>query len=270
MLAAGNAAHAIVVGGSNPNSANVLYGQPVDGVNLSGVVTVTSSIGGCTGTLLSDGRSILTAGHCVTSSYGSALASGITVTFLGPSGNVTTSVASVAVNPGWTGNSTLGGDLAVLLLSVPAPAFASGYDLYTGSVPFTSPVVVAGYGLGGTGLTGAVTSYGTLRAGENEYVVTGSAFGWSSTLLIAQFYESSQPSTNALNAAYPYSSADLVTIAHGDSGGPSFYNGQIIGVHDLGICFTSVTFPNLCATPPSVNSANNSYFGELFADTSVA
>jgi len=172
------------------------------------------------------------------------------------------------VNPGWTGDATQGGDLAVLRLSSIAPAFATGYRLYD-DVPTTAPIVIAGYGISGTGLTGANGSFGSLRAGRNQYVVTGSVFSWSSTLLVGEFYQDGVPSTNALGVLdpTPYFAADEVDISHGDSGGPSFLNGELVGVHDLGICLTS---GGVCATPPSVNSANNSYFGQLFADVSVS
>ncbi len=173
--------------GTDPYSALVVYGQPIDGVNLSGVVEVSSSIGGCTGSLLLDGSSILTAGHCVTSMYGAALASNITVTFMAPGGVAdSVSVASVSVDPGYTGNSTQGNDLAVLHLSSPAPGFATGYALYNGT-PTTALDLLAGYGVSGNGLTGANGTYGNLQAGENQYVVNGSYFGWSSQLLVGEF-----------------------------------------------------------------------------------
>ena len=239
----------------------------VNGVNLNGVVELITNTGiGCSGSLLSDGFSVLTAGHCVTSSYGSALPTSDTVSFLGPSGVVSGTVASYFVDPLWTGDSTLGGDLAVLRLAQQAPAFATGYSLFMGT-PTTAPELIAGYGLGGTGLTGAVTGFGTLRAGTNEYVADGSYFGWSSILLVGQFYDSGTPSTNAFGIPIPYTAFDEVDISRGDSGGPSFYNGQIIGVHDLGICF-SVSID--CNVPPSVSTANDSFFGEMFADTSVS
>ncbi|MGD0497320.1 MAG: trypsin-like serine protease [Bryobacteraceae bacterium] len=267
-------AWAIVVAGTDPSSAIVTYGQSVNGVNLSGVVMVTSSIGGCSGTLLMDGWTILTAGHCVTSSYGSPIASNITVTFLGPSGTVSDTVSSVSVNPGYTGDSTQGDDLAVLKLHNAAPYFATGYPLFDGA-PTTAPDVVAGYGVSGTGLTGANGSYGVLRAGENAYATTGEIFGWSSTLLIGEFYKSGAPSTNALWDSYgldpnPYDAADEVDISHGDSGGPSFYDGELIGVHDLGICLSSQDSPDTCSVPPSLNTSDNSYFGELYGDVSVS
>jgi len=87
--------YGIVVAGTDPNSALVSYGQVVNGVQMTGVAMITSSIGGCTGTLLMDSFSVLTAGHCVTSSFGSGIATGITVSFLGPGGLVAQSVSMV-------------------------------------------------------------------------------------------------------------------------------------------------------------------------------
>lgn len=269
--------HAIVTAFPTYNP-NVLGSSPVvDGVDLNGVVELITSSGiGCSGSLLTDGFSILTAAHCITNKFGGPLPTTDTAYFLGPSGTVSISVASYFVDPGYSGDSTEGGDLAVLRLSQQAPAFATRYSLYTGSFT-TDPILMAGYGLTGTGTGGASGGFGTLRAGTNEYVTNGSnsIFGWSSSLLIGQFYDSDLPTTNALEvglphspfAGLPYSAFDEVDIAPGDSGGPSFYNGQIIGVHDLAVCFGSTT---ACDTPPSVNPALNSYFGEMFADTSVS
>src|SRR5208283_6194790 len=64
----------------------------------------------------------------------------------------------------------------------------------------------------------------------------------------------------------PYSSTDEVDIAPGDSGGPTFYDGEIIGVHDIGICQGTSS----CNTPPSVGATLDSFFGEMYGDTSVA
>jgi V8-like Glu-specific endopeptidase len=262
---------AIVVSSTSYNST-VDFGTSVDGVNLSGVVMITDSIGGCTGSLLSDDFTILTAGHCVTSAYGQPIATNITVTFMGPEGPVYETVSSVTVDPSYTGDSTAGGDLATLQLSSQAPSFAVGYGLYTGTVSFgnTAAILLAGYGVSGNGTDGADGSFGTLNAGTNAYEEYGTSLNsaWSSTLLVGQFYESGVSSTNALNIRHPYSASSEVDISHGDSGGPSFYDGEIIGVHDLGICFTDSS--GNCDTPPSLNSSNNSYFGELFADVSTS
>jgi hypothetical protein len=249
-----------VVGGASP----VAYG-----VDLSGVVElITSTDIGCSGTLLSDGFSVLTAGHCVNADFGAALPTGDTAYFTGPDGTFADPVSAYFVDPGWTGNALLGGDLAVLRLSQQAPAFATRYSLYSGTAPLDSALVVAGYGLTGTGTTGATGGFGTLRVGTNEYVTLGSAFKWTSSLLVGEFYDSAVPNTNALGVADPYSAFNEVDIAEGDSGGPSFYDGEIVGVHDLGICHTDSN--GACTDPPALGSTNTSYFGDLFADTSVS
>ena len=265
---------AIVIASGDPNSASVVvgYNQVVDGVNLSGVVLLGT---GCSGSLLSDDYSILTAGHCVTSSYGSSVPSSITVNFLGPSGFVPYTATTYFVNPGWKGDPTAGTDLAIVRLNQAAPSFATGYSLFTG-IATTSPILLAGYGWGGTGTTGGdggTYPFGTLRQGENAYEGTGATpsfgLGWSANLLVGQFYESGVSSTNALGVASPYSASDEVDISHGDSGGPSFYNGLLIGVHDLISCYSpSEGAP--CNEPPSVSTIDNSYFGQMFADTSAS
>jgi len=275
--------HAIVIADPLDYSGVVSGSSPiVDSVNLSGVVKLVLGQEGCTGSLLSDGISILTAAHCVDSHYGATLPATGTATFLGPSGTVTDNIADYFVDPLWNGVSTSGNDLAVLRLATKAPSFATEYTLYDGSAP-DGPEVLAGYGLGGTGTTGAVTAFGTLRVGTNEYVTDGSDFGWSDTLLMGQFYDASTPSSNAfctcsynntcstppppLCSVAPYTATSEVDIAPGDSGGPTFYDGQIIGVHDLGVCLgTSPT----CTEPPAEGTTDNSYFGEMYADVSAA
>src|SRR5271157_1428891 len=190
---------AIVIASGDPNSASVVvgYNQAVDGVNLSGVVELASSSGiGCSGSLLSDDYSILTAGHCITSSYGSSVPASVTVNFLGPSGFVPYTATTYFVDPGWTGDPSAGSDLAIIRLNQAAPLFATGYSLYTG-IATTSPILLAGYGWGGTGTTGGdggTYPFGTLRQGENAYEGTGATpsfgLGWSANLLVGQFYES--------------------------------------------------------------------------------
>jgi V8-like Glu-specific endopeptidase len=246
------------------------YDQSADGINMSGVVMIVSSgIGGCTGSLLGDGTSILTAGHCVSSSYGGFVSPDITVYFQGPNGFIAYTAASVSVDPQWNGTSTDGGDLAVIHLAQLAPAFATRYDLDPLPVG-TGPEVLAGYGYGGTGTGGYNTSlYDSLRVGENEYVYNGIALGWSSTMLVGQFYENGVSSTNALHASNPYSAVDEVDIAPGDSGGPTFYDGEIVGVHDVSACVTNTQNSSECAVPPALSTTNNSSFGDLFGDTGV-
>ena len=243
---------AIVVASGDPSSSVVAYKQVVDGVNLNGVVELDSSDGfGCSGSLLSDGYSILTAAHCVTSSP-----SYVNVYFPGPSGSVDYIATTYYVDPLYTGDSTQGNDLAIVRLNQAAPSSAIGYSFYTGFT--TSTILLAGYGETGTGTTGATGGFGTLRQGQNRYIgLGGDVFtGWSNQLLVGEFVEVSDIPNE-------------VDIGFGDSGGPSFYDGEIIGVHDLIACY-SATPTSPCTDPPSASPSLNSSFGQFFADTSVS
>jgi secreted trypsin-like serine protease len=245
----------------------VTYNQVVDGVNLNGVVELDSSSGiGCSGSLLSDGYSILTAGHCITSSYGSSVPTYVDVYFPGPSGPVEYTVTNYYVDPLWTGVNGQGNDLAILRLNQAAPSSAVGYSLYTG-IYTGSPILLAGYGQTGTGITGATGGFGTLRQGQNRYDVNGSAYGWSANMLVGDF-DNGTTTNNALGST----DSDIpneVDTSFGDSGGPSFYDGEIIGVHDLIGC-ESLNSSGPCTVPPSLSTVSNSYFGQLFVDTGVA
>jgi secreted trypsin-like serine protease len=260
---------AIVVVSGDGSSAVVSLNQTVNGVNLNGVVELDSSAGiRCSGSLLSDGYSILTAGHCITSSYGSAVPGYVYVSF--PGDSTPYKVTTYYVDPLWTGDSGQGNDLAILRLDQAAPSSAVGYSLFTGFYD-GSPILLAGYGQTGNGTTGNNGGSGTLRQGQNRYDTTGSdpRLGWSANMLVGDF-DNGTETNNALGST----DSDItneVDLGKGDSGGPSFFDGEIIGVHDLGACF-SLTESGPCLVPPdgpSLSTVDNSYFGQLFADTSV-
>jgi len=255
-----SSAPAITVANGNPASQVVSFNQSVDGVNLNGEVEIISSgIGGFSGSLLSDGTSILTAGHCVSSFFGGYMSSDVQVYFPTTGGlSMGYTAVAVDVDPLWTGDATQGGDLAVIQLGQQAPASATRYALDT-QIPTTAAALLDGYGDGGTGAAGyddSLYPFGTLRAGTNAFEETGSAVGWSSTLLVGQFYESGVPSTNVLGVANPYSASNEVDIAPGDSGGGAFQDGAIVAVNDLIACESTGCTPD-------------SSFGGIFADTSV-
>ena len=150
-------AHAIVVRtGVDPNSVVIPGDNDFFGaLSMSGVVEVTNNVESCSGALIGN-FSVLTAGHYVTSAFGAGLYTHPQVTFLVPGGYVVQDVSSIAVDPTWNGDFSLGGDLAVMQLSQAAPASATRYSLYTGmALPTSSPIVLAGFGLSGTGTTGA-------------------------------------------------------------------------------------------------------------------
>jgi Trypsin/PEP-CTERM motif len=148
----------------------------------------------CSGTLLSDRQSILTAGHCVTNGPTLATPLSTTVFFQPaaglapdtriygvPTGNVPPSVVQVAasqyfVNPNYTGEVIDQNDIAVVRLGAAAPAWATAHNIYTGSDIKGKNFNVAGYGVLGNGTTGTVvvpsgqpSATGYLRQGDNRY-----------------------------------------------------------------------------------------------------
>jgi len=87
-------------------------------------------------------------------------------------GTYTTQRMTFHVDPSYNGSATSPSDVAVLTLASPAPNTVERYNLYTGD-PFDQVMSLAGYGFGGTGTTGYDPidyPFGTLRAGENQYV----------------------------------------------------------------------------------------------------
>lgn len=156
----------------------------------SGVVTLIMDYGAagsfiCTGTLLPDRVSILTAAHCVSEGTASRPIS-TTVYFPNtdpegiPAGGVNAgsrSVTRYAVHPSYTGEVIDQNDVAVLRMDAPAPASARAYSLFNPATLTGAQFNVAGYGqrsaVGGAVGTGGTPPQalgaGRLRQGLNRY-----------------------------------------------------------------------------------------------------
>jgi hypothetical protein len=154
----------------------------------------------CSGTLLSDRRSILTAAHCVSDGFGTAGPASTTVFFqpdgglpvnssiyanpsAPPVGNpdaTAIAVSNIFVNPGYTGQVIDQNDIAVLRLKSEAPAWADSYGIHMGNLKGTD-FNVAGYGIRGTG-AGSIGSLGRLREGDNRY-----DFAWGDAAFAGSF-----------------------------------------------------------------------------------
>jgi hypothetical protein len=247
VLLAALPASAITVAGPDPNSSDYL----VSAGSYSGVVQLSivrpdlggGAVVGCSGALLSNGVSILTAASCIANSSGIEEASAAYATFDLPGGDVTAQVSGFFVDPQYAGAAQDPSDIAILQLAAPAPPGVTTYQLYTGNA-YGQIITVAGYGIGGTGATGydGVTyPYGTLRAGQNQYDVNAGLDGLGFTF----------DSGSALGSSE-------VFISPGDTGGPSFIDGEIAGVHSF-----------IAALPGSEGQLNSS-FGEYAGDSSVA
>lgn len=137
----------------------------------------------CSGTLLADRQSILTAGHCVSDGFGTANPLSTTVFFQPAAGLSSTvsiynnplatsrTVTNYFVSSGYTGQVIDQNDIAVLRMNTLAPDWAISHGIYTGGDLTGQNFTVAGYGLRGTGTAGSTGGGGTgrLRTGDNRY-----------------------------------------------------------------------------------------------------
>lgn len=201
--------------GTIASGGSPIYTAPMP--QYSGVVSLimTYAAGSfiCSGTLLPDRQSILTAGHCVTD--GPTLANPISTTayFYGGSdpdtvvpfnaASTAVAVSQYFVNPGYTGQVIDQNDIAVLRLATPAPAFAQAHQLSTVADITSSNFNIAGYGRRSTagGSVGADLGTGRLRQGDNRY-----DFRWGDSdfggFFLGGFFD--DPSLPAAQVAYSY------------------------------------------------------------------
>ncbi len=153
--------------------------------NYKGVVTLIMQTAQgafiCSGSLLADRKSVLTAGHCVSDGAGTANPITTTAYFsqqTNPNSRVFQDPASTAitvseyiVNEGYTGEVIDQNDIAILRLSEEAPIWATSYAIHDGGDLTGDRFNVAGYGgrsdIGGSFGVNARTGF--LRQGDNTY-----------------------------------------------------------------------------------------------------
>lgn len=240
------------------------------GEGYDGVVRISSSGYYGTGTLLFDGRAVLTAAHLFSSGTTSTR-----VIFETSAGMQTVSATKVLLHPGYdTLNNN--NDLALVWLAQSPPPQAERYGLYRKTDEIGMVATMVGYGLPGTGATGMDSSYsGTplrLKARNSFDADTaelkaglGAAMSWtplSGTQLVADFDDGSQQRDvlgRLLNR--PDTGQGLLEglLASGDSGGPAFINGLVAGVASYTASLVSG------AVRPDVDTLSNSSFGEIAA-----
>lgn len=241
--------------------------NPGDGYD--GVVRISVNNYYATGSLLYDGRAILTAGHLFDSQTTSAK-----VTFETRLGTQTYSARQVLRHPGYDEDSN--NDLAIVWLTNTAPVAANRYDIYRSNDELGKAFVFAGYGRAGTGSSGVNTtdngSTARLKA-ANQFDADaatlksyfGSGMAWSplaGTQLIADF-DNGTATNDALGKLIFQNGLGLGLdeglIAQGDSGGPAFLGGKIAGVAS----YTASLSKN--GIHPDIDTRVNSSFGELAA-----
>jgi len=132
----------------------------------------------CSGSLMPDRRSILTAAHCVSEGTDERPLTTTAWFYGGPDGDtivpldgLPVAVTDYFVHPLYTGEVIDQNDIAVLRLATDAPAFANDYELYVDPDLAGDGFNAAGYGrrsdTGGT--VGANLGTGRLRQGDNIY-----------------------------------------------------------------------------------------------------
>lgn len=252
---------------------------------FDGVVKLTLSrsdgLISCTGALLNNGRDILTAAHCLTDKAGNLIATSSFSLFQTAYGASSLYANDFTVHPDWNGNFNTGNDVAIIHLGRLAPYGATGYELYRDADEVGQVMTRAGYGLSGTGDTGATLPSGTKRSGMNTYDVLADVFaGALDTVPLPgsqlvydfddgsiahdafEFFGSLLGTRNINNRGL---GNDEVMAAPGDSGGPAFINNQIAGITSYGL-----RLANFLGNSSDVDSELNASFGEFAFDTRVS
>jgi len=228
----------------------------------SGNFTGVPNLSGCSGALLADGVHVLTAAHCVANV---SVVGGQTVLtpngisslfFFTPTfpGGIADAVTGVQFNPLTTlwfpadpTSALMMYDLAIVDLATPAPADAFRYnlDLSGFAIAHNSPVVLAGWGLGGSPGSTVNGTGGTRRGGTNNVAglfdsaddnnLPGDPVVTLADQPIALMWNTTSDTSN------PANTTGLGNA--GDSGGPLTYNGNLIGILSFGDLPRSGTVP---------------------------
>jgi V8-like Glu-specific endopeptidase len=267
----GQTSTATVVAGGNPiyQAAMPLY---------SGVAYLFMEYanGGfvCTGSLLSDRASVLTAAHCLKPNAQTGALLKTTAFFYDGANRdanlfqtgigVMSYVASgTTMHPLYTGSVIDQNDIAVVTLNGYVAKQFSAYDLYDGGNLTGVDFNVAGYGgrSDGGGAVGDNLGTGRLRQGDNRYDfrMGDSAFGgfftqpsWygakAANVWLSDFDNGTDANDTSCQIAGAFGlggakycntgrGALEVSVAGGDSGGPQFVNGKIASVTSFGLTF---------------------------------
>ena len=240
-----------------------------------------------------NGQYILTAAHVVDHMV-SMGASSVFFDMPAPAGRTQVGIAAVYIQPQWDGtlqrdgNFMYGNDLAIIELAAPAPAGAEQYPLYRGSAEVGAVGTKLGYGRSGTGDQGEVIHSGTKRMGENLYDALadifadeayGNIFGQNhidpplAGAQLAYDFDNGVAANDAFGVflkIYDLGVDREVLAAPGDSGGPTFINGQVAGITSYGM---RMAYSDLLADPlgtSDIDGLLNSSYGEFAVDTRVA
>ena len=184
----------------------------------------------CSATLIEENW-ILSAGHCLDAVGLSA--SDWTFDLTASGGGVHLGTERV-VNPGWTGDTKTGTDIALLKLATSETTVAPA-TINTSTAEVGKTATHVGYGVSGDGQSGITSPAGTKRAGQNVIDVDGSSVAEYSSDILFEDFDSGLAGDNWSGTA---TQLDLeYLIAGGDSGGAIFMDfgaGEVVaGVHSF-------------------------------------
>jgi hypothetical protein len=256
-------------------------GEIVDKINLDGVGLLEykdGSGGFCTGTLVGDGKYIITAAHCLSGQD----ANNIQIRFNLPNGDVTVPGKEIFINPQYD-EWLLVNDIAILELKKPAPASVPRYKIYRGNKEVGPETLKVGYGT--TGQIEEITNLGfeVKRSGHNVYDSLLNAnqfsnrakfeeiFGFGGDIppntQLAYDFDNGKSANDAFGKIFGKPHLGLgkeeVFAGHGDSGGPTFIDGKIVAV-------TSYTIGETYGVTTDIDDIENHSYGEIAVDTRVA
>lgn len=263
---------ATAVAGGDPR-----YTAPMP--QYSGVVGLLMDYGAggafvCSGSLMADRRSILTAAHCVsdgtpdrplsTTVFFYDGADPDTYVYNSPPGVQTRQVTNYVVHSEYTGEVIDQNDVAVLWMDTAAPASMTSYGLFTNSNLEGSDFNVAGYGARSTvgGNLGNNAGTGRLRQGDNriDFRLGDDDFAdffvdpidwWGPAAEYSYLYDfdngrAANDTSCMIAGAFGLGGdkycntglgQDEVKSAGGDSGGPGFIDGKVATITSYGLTF---------------------------------
>lgn len=290
-------AKSLVSAAGNVNT-DARYQTPVSpAYNGVGSVRITSNLGTfiCTGSLLPDGQTVLTAAHCLTGDIGVVTA--VSVNFYPVNSTaVVMNASSWTANPNYSGEVIDENDVGVIRLSAVADPSITRYQLYTGTAE-NNGFQFVGYGQrgsngAGVGAAGNGAGFGLAnrRTGYNLFDITLGDSRWQnfwddpnasiSHVLLTDFdngttgfnsndgmcwigqFSNFTLGNSECNAGR---GLDEAISGGGDSGGPGFINGQIASVTSFGL-----TFGQQGTGFGDIDNALDSSFGEYAGFTDVA
>jgi hypothetical protein len=216
-----------------------------DSVGLLTTTTTSSRELFTSGTLITPSI-VLTAGH----TFDNAASIRFNV------GGATYAGAQWIAHPNWNGDLAAGWDIGLLQLAAPVTNIAPAVR-YTGSGELGQVGYSVGFGMTGTGLTGAVTRDRRKRAGTNVIDTFFGSLTKNPRILLSDFDNPLNPADSTYGSRVPTNLEYL--IASGDSGGGLFMNTQrgwrLAGVHTFG---------------SATDGVNNADYGDFAGHTRVS